>query len=506
MEQQATALQNAPGASTGVRALFVGQVLRVVIFLFSVTVLSRLLTPSDFGEAAIVISVVSIVGSFGDVGLSIAAIRERDLTRAQWSSLFWIGAVIGLFLTTLFAASSHWISELLSAPGAYRLVWMASPVFLLEGVTGQYKVQLIRMGRFSRLAIAEVMAPLLALVIQIILAIFWPGAYVLVLQRTFAAFILLVIAVGSVRMVPMPPRRGAGIRNIVKLGGVASINNILFTVVGSLPSLSLSGLQPEAVIGSYSRAQSLATIPHTNLGASLTRSVVPSLSKAHSSGGINETFKYICIAYGYIIGLTVGLMGGLSRSVTSIALGAQWLEITPNLLSILSITYILYILYYVSYWVLLATGQSKVLVICDTPGYIFAIIGILVFARIGAIAVAWVTVVGVLISAIIYLFYGLPKAGILPTTAIQASMLPFSLSIYTFIIGLLVDRWAILDSAILRIVAAFIIVSVTLLLLFKVSKRVRADLKIVVSLALSQLKGLMPASRMEPIMAKVQSW
>ena len=58
-----------------------GQGMRMLIQLLSVTVLARLLAPSDYGLLAMVVVIVGVGEIFRDFGLSSAAVQAPTLSR-----------------------------------------------------------------------------------------------------------------------------------------------------------------------------------------------------------------------------------------------------------------------------------------------------------------------------------------------------------------------------------------------------------------------------------------
>ena len=90
----------------------VSQGIRFIVQLASTMMLSRLLTPQDFGLVAMVTAVTGFLSVFKDMGLATATIQRDDLTHAQVSTLFWLNAGINaLFMVAMVA-----IAPLLKKP------------------------------------------------------------------------------------------------------------------------------------------------------------------------------------------------------------------------------------------------------------------------------------------------------------------------------------------------------------------------------------------------------
>lgn len=64
------------------------QLIKIVLQLASIIILSRLLSPDDFGLIAMVVAITSFMQLFRDMGLSTASIQKGDLTYDQTNALF----------------------------------------------------------------------------------------------------------------------------------------------------------------------------------------------------------------------------------------------------------------------------------------------------------------------------------------------------------------------------------------------------------------------------------
>src|ERR1700712_5699788 len=88
-------------AARGAVFTVVSQGAGLLIQLSSVVVLSRLLTPRDYGLVAIVLVVVAFGETFRDLGLSSASVQAKILTTSQRDNLFWVNTAIGALLTVI---------------------------------------------------------------------------------------------------------------------------------------------------------------------------------------------------------------------------------------------------------------------------------------------------------------------------------------------------------------------------------------------------------------------
>ena len=90
---------------TGIFYTAIARYSAIVISLFVTAVLSRLLSPEDFGIVAIATVIINFFSIFTDIGISPAIIQKKNLTKKDISALFsftiWSGIVISLIFFLL---------------------------------------------------------------------------------------------------------------------------------------------------------------------------------------------------------------------------------------------------------------------------------------------------------------------------------------------------------------------------------------------------------------------
>ena len=64
-------------------------------------ILARLLTPSDYGVAAMVLVFSGLILIFSDLGLGTALVQRRELSERDRSTVFWTSLGAGLLFTVL---------------------------------------------------------------------------------------------------------------------------------------------------------------------------------------------------------------------------------------------------------------------------------------------------------------------------------------------------------------------------------------------------------------------
>ncbi|GAB2465164.1 oligosaccharide flippase family protein [Xylanimonas ulmi] len=466
-----------PSLGANARVMLVSQVARYIIQFGAVAVLSRILTPADFGVYALVSAVVVIGSVFSDLGLTLSAIRAPELSHRQWSGLFWVNTALGGVLMVAVMALASPIAALMHNPSLTTYLVAVATVFLLGGASAQYRVALIRAGRYQALGLAEVVAPVLGVVVTLVVAIFIRGPWPLVIQQIAWAAFLLALSALAARRVPQRPRRGSGVRSLVTTGGALGLPLLIESLSNALAPLALGRTQPAAAVGAFSQASNIGNIVHLALGDSLTRVVVPAMSKAEGDEAFVRALHTARAAYVFSVGVLVMAVGGLAVPVVTILLGGNWLELTPRLLSIWAVGSFFQGVAFVLYWPLVGRGLARLQLRIDTPVRVLFILAVLVGAQVGVEFVAWMFLATAALRAIAYLAF-VPRAlGIGDLSYVRAAMPSLMAPPLVFAATRATTRLLADAPAVVQGLAGAGAMAVVVLMCSVVSPTVRADLR-----------------------------
>lgn len=335
------------------------QLVKIVVQVAGVVVLARLLTPGDYGLVAMVTSLVGVAEIFRDFGLSAAAVQVRHLSRAQRDNLFWINTAAGAVLTVLVVAIAPLVANWYGRHELVDLTRIIALVFLLNGMTAQYRADLNRHLRFAKTAILDVLAPLVALGLAIGLALAGAGYWALVVQQLTAALLLLVGAAVFSRWLPRLPRRHESMGGLMTFGWQLTSSQLIAYLGNNVDSLTIGYRFGASPLGLYNRAFQLLMTPLGQLRQPTTTVALPVLSRLREDAKSSDRFvQRGQLALGLTLGAGLGLIIGAASPVTSIFLGPQWSDVTP-ILRLLATAGIFQTLAFVGYWIYLSHGLTK---------------------------------------------------------------------------------------------------------------------------------------------------
>jgi PST family polysaccharide transporter len=390
---QLPARSGPPAVSLGARAarggvtVLVGQAARIIVQVASVSILARLLSPSDYGLVAIVLAIVGVGEIFRDFGLSTAAIQAKVVTNDQRDKLFWLNTGIGAFLTVLCALAAPLVAVLFHQQALTPITRVLAFTFLLNGMAAQHEADLKRHLRFAALVTVNIGAQAFGAVIAITMAALGGGYWALVAQQICAGALTLAWLVALTRWVPHLPKRGVDVRSFTRFGFGLVGSQIVGYLNNNVDTVTIGIRFSATQLGYYNRGYQLLMRPLSQLRTPTTSVALPVLAKLHDDAARTDAFLVQGqLALGYSLVASVAIAAGAADPIVHIFLGDQWASVAP-VFALLALAGVFQTISYVGSWVYLSRALTGSLVwysmvslaiklVCVLVGSIWGIVGV----------------------------------------------------------------------------------------------------------------------------------
>jgi O-antigen/teichoic acid export membrane protein len=150
-------------------------------------VLAHLLTPHDFGLAAMALVFTSFAWIFADLSLGSALIQRPTLTEADRSTVFWTTLTAGAVMTVVGVALAPLAGVFFSMPSVTPLFAAASSLTFLSALAGTQTALLTREMKFRTLEIRTIASTLFGTAVAIPMALVGFGAWTIIGQAICTA-------------------------------------------------------------------------------------------------------------------------------------------------------------------------------------------------------------------------------------------------------------------------------------------------------------------------------
>ncbi|HKR17801.1 lipopolysaccharide biosynthesis protein [Rhizorhapis sp.] len=264
-----------------VGAAFTGgaQAFRTILQILSVVVLSRLLSPQDFGLMAMISPLMLFVMLFGQLGLNNAIITAKSISPEQLSTIFWINSGVAAFLGAIFAGSAPLIAWFYNEPGLVAPVLVLAGSILISAISSQHQALINRSMHFGRLALIDVLAGIAGFLAAVVLAVIHPSVWALVASTVVTA---VATTIGCWFSSGWRPGRLFRLREampMIHFGKGMLGFNIFNFFSRNLDNILIGRFAGAAQLGYYDRAYKLLLFPLSQINQPVGRVVIPILSR-----------------------------------------------------------------------------------------------------------------------------------------------------------------------------------------------------------------------------------
>lgn len=297
----------------------------LLLRLGSLMVLARLLDPKDFGLVGMVTALMGVLSLFRDFGLSAATVQRGRVTDEQTSTLFWINTAVGAALTTIGFLVAPLVSAFYGEP---RLFWVTCAVatgFVINGAGVQHSAMLQRQMRFTTLALIDFISLMLSVVIAVGMARAGYGYWALVAMTVVAPLGTTLGLWLTTGWVPGKPCRQAGIRSMLRFGGLLTLNGIVVYVGSNFEKVLIGRFWGADAIGIYGRAYQLIRIPTDVLNWAVGEVAFSALSRIQ--GDPSRFRRYFLKGYALVVAVTLPITVAcalFADDVIAVLLGSKW--------------------------------------------------------------------------------------------------------------------------------------------------------------------------------------
>ena len=361
----------------GGTAVVLGRGSAAVLQIGTTLILARILSPTDYGLQAMVLTLVNLCSLFQDAGLSSATVQRPTVTNDQISTIFWINVALGAFLTASVASAGPFLVSFYKDP---RLLWItvaSASVFFFNSLAIQHRSMLNRAMRYTANAKIEITAAVIGSVVAIVMAALGCGYWSLICQNITLSVVQTIAAWFAMRWIPGKPRWTSEIRTMLRYGGTVTLNSFVVYVSYNAEKVLLGRYWGAAPLGLYGRAYQLSNLPVQQATDSFSAVAFPTLSRLQ--GDPPRLVRAYLKAHSLVVSITVPAVIScaiFANEVVRILLGPKWGGAVP-IVRLLAPAMMVFALMNPMSWLLRATGlveRSLKIAVVIAPVMVIAVI------------------------------------------------------------------------------------------------------------------------------------
>jgi polysaccharide transporter, PST family len=335
------------------------QIARAVVQLAGLVILSRLLTPKEFGVVAVVVAVIGVGETIRDLGLSSAAIQAPTLSRAQRDNLFWVNTGLGVAIGLVVLLGSALLARIYDDDAVAPVAQVLSITFVLNGLAAQHRASLVRDLRFGVTSGLDLAGTVVGFVLAVALAVAGAGYWALVGQELARCAVTGGGAVLAAHWWPGRPRRGAQMGTLIRFGTHLLGSQLLSYASRNIDTAIVGARFGTHQAGVYARAFQLASLPSTQISAPATRVAVAVLSRL--ADRLSDFRRFLLVGQTVLLHLVVPLYAAtiaMAVPLIDVTLGEAWGE-ASSLFQVLAIGNVFGVTSFAANWLFQSMGATR---------------------------------------------------------------------------------------------------------------------------------------------------
>jgi O-antigen/teichoic acid export membrane protein len=297
---------------------------------FALPILARLLSPEDYGLAAIAMPVILFVMAIADVGLGSSLVRTRSGEEFAWHTCFWLSLTVGAALALAIFLLSPIVAYALHEPRLTSIIALLAVIVALQTATMVPAAALQKDGKFGLIAATEFVAIIASIGTAIALAGMDYGVWALIWQQVVFYLVRVVL---TMAFSPYRPRllfRLPDAWEHINFGrNILGVNLITFAS-RSFENLAIGRVYGPDPVGIYSMASQFARLPVMIVTGPLQYVLYPHVAALRDNKmELARTFLLVTRLVALTIVPAIGLMAIASEPIFHLMLSKKWAEAAP---------------------------------------------------------------------------------------------------------------------------------------------------------------------------------
>jgi O-antigen/teichoic acid export membrane protein len=351
-------------------------------------VVMRLLTPADFGTAALAVLLLPYLQQITAFGIPRAVVTLRELTEDQLAQLNTVSFAFGLSLFGLAVLLAHPFAAFFNAPRVAPLLMVACLTLIPQGLQAVSSGSLAKQMRFRLLSILAAVNALVAAVVTLVLALLGFGYWSLVLGN-LAGVTVRAVLVLWIRPCRLGMPRLSSIGETLRFCRHVVVSLLALNSYQRLDNFTAGKMLGQSALGFYGTAWDFANVPLEKV-TSLVTNVIPTYLAAvrHDPVALRRYLRNLTETVALLTFPATTGLALVAPELVPLAFGHKWdgmigpLEVLSFYAGFRSIVALLPKF-------LVAVGNTRYVMWNDLAALVILPVGFYIGAHRGTVGIAW---------------------------------------------------------------------------------------------------------------------
>jgi PST family polysaccharide transporter len=299
--------------------------LRLLAQFVAVPILSRLLSPTDYGIVGMAMPFMLFSMVISDAGVGMSLVRCSANEWKAWSTCFWISALLGIVSAVGMVVVAFVAAFVLAEPRLAPIVMVLAFCVFAQALVSIPGALLQRSERFKAVAVTEIAAVTIGIAAAVFIALDGGGAWALVGQQVafYAVRLVLVFAVSSFRPRLVFDWRSA--KDHVIFGRDVLGSNLIGFFTRSMDNLVIGRVLGAAPVGLYAMAFQFVRLPMMMITGPLQYVLYAHVARIQTDKvAMRQMFLLLTRTMAVVIFPVMGMVAAAHGPVFDLMLSAKW--------------------------------------------------------------------------------------------------------------------------------------------------------------------------------------
>jgi O-antigen/teichoic acid export membrane protein len=289
-------------------------------------ILSRLLTPHEFGLVGMITIFISISRSFVDSGFTQAIIRKNNATQTDYATIFYFNILISVIVYFILFFSSPAIGAFFEEPKLVLILKILSLTLLFDAFAIVQRARLTKRIDFKLQTKISIIASVSSGIIGILMAYEGFGVWSLVAKiLSRHALISIFLCIWN-RWIPTLEFSIKAFKDMFSFGSKLLLSGLINTAYRNVYKLIIGKFFSAADLGYFTRAEQFKNLPSQNLTTVIQRVSYPVLSTLQNDmQKLKQSYRKLIRSTMLITFVLMLSLAAIARPLIITLIGDHWL-------------------------------------------------------------------------------------------------------------------------------------------------------------------------------------
>jgi teichuronic acid exporter len=321
-------------------------------------VLARLIMPEEFGLIGMIAIFMGLGSALFQGGLTSSLIRTKELTEDDYSTVFFFNLAGSFVIYGFLFLAAPWISEFYKQPTLVSITRVYGLSYILSAFGTVQNTILTKELKFKKQAIISLPALVISSSVGLTLAYCNYGVWSLVASALVNTLVISCLLWITSDWYPKRIFSTEKFQQHFHYGYKLTLSSMLDIIFTNIYQIIIGRYYSPALVGYYTRANSLMMLPVSNVSGALSRVIFPLFSKVQDDiPRFRKAYKQIMQMVLFIITPIIVLMALLAKPLIILLFTDKWIAVVP-IFQIICFTGILLPIHKYNLLVLQVKGRS----------------------------------------------------------------------------------------------------------------------------------------------------